>query len=125
MKKGTIVFLMAIVLASSWFAFGKKSQKTYQYTTVTCAAAPVISNQDWYKSDTKAPLFEGLDVLEFPVSTTSELAQRYFNQGLVLAYAFNHAEAARSFYYASKLDPDCAMAWWGFAYVLGPKYNAG
>jgi tetratricopeptide (TPR) repeat protein len=125
MKKGTIVFLMAIVLASSWFAFGKKSQKTYQYTTVTCAAAPVISNQDWYKSDTKAPLFEGLDVLEFPVSTTSELAQRYFNQGLVLAYAFNHAEAARTFYYASKLDPDCAMAWWGFAYVLGPNYNAG
>lgn len=125
MKKGTIIFLIAIVLAGGWFAFGKKSQKTYQYTTATCAVAPVISNQVWYKSDIKAPLFEGLDVLHFPVSTTSELVQQYFNQGLVLAYAFNHAEAARSFYYASKLDPDCAMAWWGFAYVLGPNYNVG
>ena len=48
-----------------------------------------------------------------------------FNQGLVLAYGFNHAEAARSFYYASKLDPECAMAYWGYAYVLGPNYNSG
>src|SRR5690606_21971723 len=60
-----------------------------------------------------------------PISTNDTLVQRYFNQGLALAYAFNHAEAARSFYYATKLDPKCAMAFWGFAYVLGPNYNAG
>lgn len=125
MKKGAIVFLMAIILAGGWFAFGNKPKKTYQYTTVTCAVAPIISNQDWYKSDMIAPLFAGLDVLNFPVSTKNGLAQQYFNQGLVLAYAFNHAEAARSFYYASKLDPECAMAFWGFAYVLGPNYNTG
>ncbi len=44
---------------------------------------------------------------------------------MTLAYGFNHAEAARSFYYATKLDPNCAMAFWGYAYVLGPNYNAG
>ena len=44
---------------------------------------------------------------------------------MTLAYGFNHAEAARSFYYATKLDPTCAMAFWGYAYVLGPNYNAG
>ncbi len=125
MKKNNVLILVAILLTGGWFTFEKKSQKTYQYTTVTCAVAPVISNQDWYKSDTKAPLFKGLDVLEFPVTTTKQLAQKYFNQGLLLAYAFNHAEAARSFYYATQLDPKCAMAWWGYAYVLGPNYNMG
>lgn len=85
----------------------------------------VPTDSEWYKTDNKAPLFEGLDVVDFPITTDNELVQKYFNQGLVLAYGFNHAEAARSFYYASKLDPECAMAYWGYAYVLGPNYNAG
>ena len=71
----------------------------------------------------KAPLFDNLGDYSFPVSTKDELAQKYFDQGLILAYGFNHAEAARSFYYAATLDPDCAMAYWGYAYVLGPNYN--
>jgi tetratricopeptide (TPR) repeat protein len=87
--------------------------------------APKLTDADWYTSDNQAPLFEGLGDWRFPVTTENELAQRYFDQGLALAYAFNHAEAARSFYYAAKLDPQCAMAHWGFAYVLGPNYNAG
>lgn len=90
---------------------------------VTCA--PVVSDREWYNTDNKAPLFDGMGELNFKISTDNELVQRYFNQGLVLAYGFNHAEAARSFYYASKLDPKCAMALWGYAYVLGPNYNAG
>jgi len=63
--------------------------------------------------------------LNFPISTKNDLVQKYFNQGLILAYGFNHAEAARSFYYATKLDSICAMAHWGYAYVLGPNYNSG
>jgi tetratricopeptide (TPR) repeat protein len=125
MKRNTIlIFLITIVICGA-FAISNTPKKTYQYTTVTCAVAPAIAGQDWYKTNVEAPLFEGLDVLEFPVSTKSPLAQKYINQGLVLAYAFNHAEAARSFYYASQLDPDCAMAYWGYAYVLGPNYNSG
>ncbi|WP_340157030.1 hypothetical protein [uncultured Maribacter sp.] len=89
------------------------------------ACAPITTDLSWYQSDNIAPLIDGLDVMEFPVTTNDRLAQKYINQGMVLAYGFNHAEAARSFYYAAKLDPDCAMAYWGFAYVLGPNYNAG
>ena len=89
------------------------------------ACAPLTTDLDWYKSDNIAPIIDGLDVLDFPVTTKSTLVQQYINQGLLLAYGFNHAEAARSFHYASKLDPECAMAYWGFAYVLGPNYNAG
>ena len=89
------------------------------------ACAPLTTDADWYKTDNIAPIIDGLDVLDFPVTTKNNLVQQYVNQGLVLAYGFNHAEAARSFYYATKLDPKCAMAYWGFAYVLGPNYNAG
>ncbi len=71
------------------------------------------------------PLFEGLGDLNYPITTTSDLAQKYFNQGLALAYGFNHAEAARSFIAATRQDSTCAMCHWGLAYVLGPNYNAG
>ena len=72
----------------------------------------------------EAPLFEGMGAFQRSITTRSELAQRYFNQGLVLAYGFNHGEAARSFREASRQDPECAMCQWGLALVLGPNINA-
>ena len=60
----------------------------------------------------------------YPVSTSNPKAQQYFDQGLVLAYGFNHAESARSFREAQKQDPNCAMCFWGEALVLGPNINA-
>jgi len=57
------------------------------------------------------------------VTTTSEGAQRYFDQGLNLLFAFNHDAAARSFRQAATLDPSCAMAWWGVAIAQGPHIN--
>ena len=75
-------------------------------------------------SDTQpAPLLNGLGHLHHPITTSNPLAQRYFDQGLTLVYAFNHDEAARSFAYAAKLDPKCAMAYWGIALARGPNYN--
>ncbi|HSK80233.1 MAG TPA: hypothetical protein VLQ45_27510 [Thermoanaerobaculia bacterium] len=71
-----------------------------------------------------APLLEGRGKHHHAVATKSPLAQRYFDQGLTLAYAFNHAEAARSFREAARLDPECAMCWWGVALVQGPNINA-
>jgi len=71
-----------------------------------------------------APLLEGMGTFSHPVTTTVPMAQRYFDQGMVLAYGFNHAEAARSFEQAQLLDPNCAMAYWGEAWVLGPNVNA-
>jgi len=75
-------------------------------------------------SEPLEPLLDGLGDHHHPVTTESELAQRYFDQGLILAFAFNHGEAHRSFMQAAALDPDCAMAWWGAAWVLGPNLNA-
>ena len=67
--------------------------------------------------------FEGMGDHKRTVSTKSALAQEYFDQGLALVYGFNHDEAAASFAYAARLDPGCAMAYWGEAYALGPYYN--
>ncbi|MEM9091358.1 MAG: hypothetical protein AAGC93_21795 [Cyanobacteria bacterium P01_F01_bin.53] len=70
------------------------------------------------------PLLENLGEHHHPITTESPLAQRYFNQGLVLAYSFNHAESVRSFQAATEADPNCAMCHWGLAYALGPNINA-
>ncbi|MDJ0683039.1 MAG: hypothetical protein QNJ18_24645 [Xenococcaceae cyanobacterium MO_167.B52] len=75
-------------------------------------------------NQSKVPLFKGIGNQHHAITTDSQEAQRYFDQGLVLAYGFNHAEAARSFREAIKLDSDCAMCYWGLAYVLGPNINA-
>ena len=73
---------------------------------------------------TPPPLWDNLGTLHFAISTANPLAQRYFDQGLKLAYAFNHAEAARAFRQAQILDPHCALCHWGEALVLGPNINA-
>lgn len=70
------------------------------------------------------PIFEGLGDQHHPISTDSDLVQQYFDQGLILSFGFNHGEAHRSFFHAARLDPDCAMCWWGAAWVLGPNINA-
>jgi len=71
-----------------------------------------------------APRLQNLGPHTFPVSTRNRQAQLFVNQGLNLAYAFNHAEARRAFREAARLDPNLAMAYWGQALVLGPNINA-
>lgn len=70
-----------------------------------------------------APRLSGLDAHHVPISTKKPEAQRFFDQGLLLAYGFNHAEAERSFREAARLDPECAICWWGAAWALGTNYN--
>jgi tetratricopeptide (TPR) repeat protein len=82
----------------------------------TSAAAP---EPEW-----RQPLFEGLGDLNLRVTTSSETAQHYYNQGLGLAFAFNHAAADLAFAEAALHDPDCALCYWGSALVLGPNVNA-
>lgn len=73
---------------------------------------------------TPAPLFAKLGDFHHEIETDVPEAQTYFDQGMVLAFGFNHAEATRSFREAQRLDPDCAMCYWGEALVLGPNINA-
>lgn len=70
------------------------------------------------------PLFKDLGGLHFKITTANVQTQAYFDQGLRLTFAFNHAEAARAFRAAQQLDPQCAMCFWGEALVLGPNINA-
>ena len=70
-----------------------------------------------------APLFEGMGNHTHPITTNDSYVQRYFNQGLTIDFAFNHAESVRSFKAAQNLDPNCAMCYWGEALALGPNIN--
>ena len=89
--------------------------------TLACSRQPETASAT---STSKAPLYDNLGNLTHPITTSSPEAQRYFDQGLRLSYAFNHAEAIRAFRQAAAIDTDCAMCYWGVAYALGPNINA-
>ncbi len=87
-------------------------------------ASPVFAQHNHSAGDAApATLLSGMGSLHHPISTSNPDAQRFFDQGLTLVYAFNHYEAERSFRRAAELDPAAAMPWWGVALALGPNYN--
>ena len=96
------------------------------------AAAQAPSHEHYQRADAAAPgpggalapRLQNLGSHTFKVTTKSVRAQQFINQGLNLAYGFNHPEAGRAFAEAARLDPSCAMAYWGQALVLGPNINA-
>lgn len=92
-------------------------------TKLTLSAVLILAGAALAEPRPLAPLFDGVGNLHHTITTSSSQAQRYFNQGLSLCYAFNHKEAIRSFEAAAQLDPDCAMAYWGIAYAYGPHVN--
>ncbi|MDB6174079.1 MAG: Tetratricopeptide repeat protein [Chthoniobacteraceae bacterium] len=88
------------------------------FLTAGSAKEPVQSNP------TASPPAElDLGSHSFKVSTRSGEAQRAFDRGLTLAYAFSHLAAEQEFRRAAEADPQCAMAWWGIALVNGPHIN--
>jgi tetratricopeptide (TPR) repeat protein len=90
-----------------------------------CTMATVNEARDTDPSVAKAPhLLDELGDHGFAVTTSSPLAQRYFNQGLALTYGFNHAAAVSSFEEAARLDPSCASCFWAKGLALGPNINA-
>jgi tetratricopeptide (TPR) repeat protein len=91
-----------------------------------CLATSGFAQHSGMKMDaTEKPptLMSGLGAVHHPVTTPNIEAQRWFNQGLALVFAFNHDEAVRSFKRAAELDPRLAMAHWGEALALGPNIN--
>jgi tetratricopeptide (TPR) repeat protein len=71
-----------------------------------------------------APRFDGMGAYRLAGASSDAEAQRYADQGMVLAFGFNPREAARSFAAATRIDPECAVCWWGLAWALGPTINA-
>lgn len=78
-----------------------------------------------HAAESTVPLLAPAEIghLHRPVTTKSPEAQRYFDQGLALLFSFDHDNAIRSFQAATRLDPECAMAWWGIALASGPHIN--
>ncbi len=73
---------------------------------------------------TAPPLLPGIGATHMAITTSNPRAQTYFDQGLRMLHGFNHAEAVRAFKEAQRLDPACAMCFWGEAFALGPNINA-
>jgi tetratricopeptide (TPR) repeat protein len=71
----------------------------------------------------RAPLLDGMGSYSLPAGTRSRKAQRFFDQGMVMAFGFNPEESARAFAAATGEDPACALCWWGLAWSLGPNIN--
>ncbi|MGH7674177.1 MAG: hypothetical protein ACREMV_02805, partial [Gemmatimonadales bacterium] len=87
--------------------------------TLLAAASPAVHPPD------SVPLYTNLGNHRVPITTRVATAHRYFDQGMRLAYGFNHSEAIRAFAEAARLDSACAMCYWGVAYAHGPHVNAG
>jgi tetratricopeptide (TPR) repeat protein len=96
---------------------------SYFNLVLSCALCAGVNPHAPSAEQKPATLMEGLGKHHHPVATKNRQAQRFFDQGLILLYAFNHDEAARSFRRAAQLDPKLAMAWWGIALAQGPNYN--
>lgn len=91
---------------------------------ITCLPFWVHAQEHSHQETAKpVTLMEGLGNHHHPIATKNEEAQKYFDQGLILVFGFNHPEAIRSFQRAAELDPDAAMPLWGIALALGPNYN--
>jgi tetratricopeptide (TPR) repeat protein len=118
MKPAAMFRAMSLVLGIVWlqvFALAQSPKHLHNSTS-----------PDFQKpgaSGALAPHLTGLGDHAFPVTTRSKQAQQFMNQGLALTYGFNHQEAGRAFREAARLDPECAMAYWGQALVLGPNIN--
>ena len=92
------------------------------FVVYSCSQDSSIDRNDLIEK-AGAPLLNGLGSHSFTISSKVEGVQEYFNQGLIMAFAFNHAESIRSFKAAQKLDPNCAICFWGEALALGPNIN--
>jgi len=113
MNRILVVALVAIAVAAGLF-YGRRTSDQSPPPSNPAVAAPI-----------GATLLEGLGDYTFPVTSSHPEVQRWFDQGLMLTYGFNHDAAERTFLKATELDPECAMCWWGAALVLGPHVNSG
>jgi tetratricopeptide (TPR) repeat protein len=120
---------LALLSLSTWFAPGDAQIGSPAATAASIAALCITPPHsagvpatlaDWANG---AQLFDGLGDFHRTVTTTSADAQRYFDQGMRLLWAFNHDESTRSFARAATLDPQCGMCFWGVALTVGPNYN--
>jgi tetratricopeptide (TPR) repeat protein len=120
-------FVLTIIVAHPAFIF-QRLQVESPLSESGDIAPTTAHNENTYnegESQTAGfePFFPGLEIYSRRVSTSSPTAQKYFDQGLLFLYGFNHEEASRSFAAACADDPECAMAYWGLSMSKGPHIN--
>ncbi|MEH6694013.1 MAG: tetratricopeptide repeat protein [Hyphomonas sp.] len=120
---GMAVSAMALTGCSHFKTAGHGKNGAAMAPTSELVATPPETEKMDVATMAGAPLFEGMGDFHREISTSSADAQKYFDQGMVLAFGFNHAESIRSFKAAQKLDPQCAMCFWGEAMATGPNIN--
>ncbi|QSX78900.1 tetratricopeptide repeat protein [Agrilutibacter solisilvae] len=113
--------LLAVAVTAFLAAFTLSCMQTAREPVPAATSAPPPTAT----APVGATLLEGLGNYHFAITTAHPEVNRWFDQGLMLTYGFNHDAAERSFLRATELDPDCAMCWWGAALVIGPHVNAG
>lgn len=118
-RKNTLFCILGLLLSLG--ACSKSAPPTS--TEVEGPVADATESRNDLATRAGAPLFDGMGSHHHAITTSDPDAQRYFDQGLVIDFAFNHAESVRSFRAAQTLDPDCAMCYWGEALALGPNIN--
>lgn len=107
MQKSDLLFLIGVILGTSSSIIAQTTEITY----------PPEFEEIF-------PIYEkALGDFHKPISSENELAQRYFDQGYQMMYAFTKQDAARSFREAWKADPNCAICYWGEAWAWGSYLN--
>jgi tetratricopeptide (TPR) repeat protein len=119
--------LAAVTVALSISACSRDDNQEV-VTAAPTAAEPVelvaeVDSRAEVIARAQAPLLDGLGDFNHPITTADPWTQRYFNQGMIMAAGFNHAESIRAFRAAQRLDPACAMCYWGEALATGPNIN--
>ena len=107
-------FFLFLLIATSSSCGGRPSEPPSAPPPASTAAVPTPAGPE---------SLAGLGSHRHPIATTSPEAQKLFDQGFTLVFAFNHEEALRSFQRAAELDPRAAMPHWGIAWAIGPNYN--
>jgi hypothetical protein len=118
-----VILLIPIISLLSWIDLDRRKPAAYSRPANVPISVCGGSSWSWTDTITQTKILPGLGNLHYPITTSSLEAQKFFEQGLRLIYAFNHWEAIQSFREAARLDPDCAMAYWGLALAFGPNLN--
>ena len=124
---GLLVFFLTVLTFWSWKKFEVTKPVNIGYPQASSSpvtwCGSVVPFDAMDSTLARAKLLSGLGNLHYPITTISLDAQKFFEQGLRLVYAFNHWEAIQAFREAVRLDADCAMAYWGLALAFGPNLN--
>jgi tetratricopeptide (TPR) repeat protein len=113
-SRGTVLLALSLL--------GTQGVKAQQNSVMNM---PVSDGQAAANNEVTGKLLQGMGNWHHPITAKNEEAQKFFDQGLTLVYAFNFDEAKCSFQRASQLDPTAAMPYWGLALTVGPSYNGG